>query len=101
MPYTQKEEGLGQYNSSVQIHDDQEFGLVPEFPLLLQVDMPFLQFHTPNVRIDRPKDDVVYLVALESQQLTIEEVPIGTDAGEARRTGRSRDESGKGSGPRR
>ena len=97
MLFTQKEEGLGAYNSSVQINYDGEFALVPESPLLLEVQMPFLQFHTPSIRIDNPSDEVVYLVSLQNGQLTIEEVPIGQGAAEAgpARSGRSRSQGRK------
>jgi|GEM_PF-6249363 len=85
MPLTQKEEGLGQYNTSVQTNDEEEFELVPQAPAALEVNMPFLQFHTPYTRIDHPRDDILYLVSLQNGQLVIEEVPIGQEGGEARR----------------
>lgn len=102
MPFTQKEEGLGQYNSSVQIDNDQSFALVPEYPNLLEVDLPFMQFHTPNVLIRNARDDVVYLVTLQDDQLVIEEVQIGLgEEGRRQRSGRGRDRQRKGPAHRR
>lgn len=75
MPYVQKEEDL---DANPQVQTDQRgtMALVPEAPLVLYVNMPFLQFQNPNTRINNPADDLVYVVTEENGELTIDTVPL-------------------------
>jgi len=94
MPYTQKEQGLEDYDCSVQIDEDGNSMPVPEMPVLLEVqNMNYLQFNTPDVLIENATDEVVYLIILdEYDDLAIEEVPIvmvGGDDGQTAQTART------------
>ena len=79
MPYTQAEEELGVV-VSVQTDADGTFQVVPQTPNVLEVNLNFLQYHAQgygNPRVDNPRDDMLYLVALVNGQLVIEPVPLG------------------------
>lgn len=81
MPYVQKDVGMGMYDVSVQINDAQEFQLIPENPHVLQVDMPFLLFVTPNqpnIQINHPVNTVIYRVEDDNGALVVEQYPIAT-----------------------
>jgi hypothetical protein len=77
--HVQKDIEMGQFNVSVQIDVAQGFQLVPENPLVLDVDMPFLLFVTPNhpnIHIDNPQQGILYRVEDNNGNLVVEEYPI-------------------------
>ena len=79
MAYVQKDIGMGAINVSVQTDVHQTFQIVPENPHLLDVDMNFLLFVTPqhpNIRIDNPVDTVIYRVEEDGAALTVEQYPL-------------------------
>lgn len=51
--------------------------MVPVDPDALHVDLKFLQFRDPNIRVNNVSEDILYMVALVNGKYTVEEVPIG------------------------
>lgn len=80
MPFlVQKDIDMGQFNVSVQTTQDQEFQLVPQLPNLLEVNLPFLRFDTPNqpgILIRNPEEGVIYRVEVNGGAIEVEEYPV-------------------------
>jgi len=81
MAYTQAEEDIGAV-VSVQIDAEGTFDIVPQTPALLEVNLNFLQYHATGYggfRVDNPRNDVVYFVTLQGQNIVVEPVPIAQE----------------------